>query len=179
MIAVIITATSCGSDNLSNSKAKKILNNCLKAKPKRHFSYLKTGEVLISPSSQVSMEKLKNLEKLSDDGYITLNLTTKKNAIWKEAKFYHVELTKKATKYIEGSSKTGGNLTLKSHRYVLDEVLEIHETPSYNMAQVKVRFKVTDITPFAILSESSKRKPWTKTLKFTKTNNGWKYCNKY
>lgn len=179
MIAIIITAMSCGSDNLSNSKAKKILNNCLESKPEQRFSYLKTGEVLISPSSEVSMEKFKNLEKLADDGYITMNLTTKKNAIWKEAKFYNVELTKKATEYIKKSSKTGGNITLNSHRYVVDEILEIHETPSYNIAKVKVQFKATDMTPFAILSSNSKKEFWTKTLKFTKTNDGWKHCDDY
>lgn len=45
------------------------------------------------------------------------------------------------------------------------------------MAEVKVKFKASEITPFVDLSLVKPKENYIKTIKFTKTNDGWKYCD--
>lgn len=178
LIVFSITVLSCGSDNLSSSKAKKIINECLELKPEQKFNTLMIGEVLISVASKDSKKKIESYKKLANDGYLKVTLTNKKNKIWKEAQFYNVELTEKAKPYIYKPSKmTEKTVYMKSHQYIVDEILEIHETPATNTARVKVKYKLVDTTPFTNLIRTSPKESITKTLKFTKTNDGWKYCD--
>lgn len=177
LLLISLIITSCGSDNLTNSKAKDIINKCLEEKPDQRFATIKTGEVLVDPSSKTSMEKVEVYKKLEQEGYLTFTLTNKKNAIYTGAKFYNLSLSEKASKYINQSKKNGDYVMLKSFRYVVDEVIEVQEIPAFNGAKVKVKYKAIDISPFVILPSGTVRENYTKTLDFKKTNNGWKYCD--
>ena len=64
-------------------------------------------------------------------------------------------------------------------KYAVDEVLEVREIPSTNSAEVKVRYKSDNLTPFASLSRKDPSDFLIKDIKMTKTSNGWKFCDNY
>lgn len=171
---------SCSSDELTKSKAKKIINACLEQKPEQKSVTIMTGEVLIGLGSQNTKDRIEGYKKLADQGFLKVTLTNKKNPIWKETKYYHVELTDKAKPYIYKIPKaTQKSVFMNSYKYVLDNILEIHETPATNTARVKAQYKLADITPFAAIKLTPPKETIIKTLKFTKTSDGWKYCDNH
>jgi len=177
---MLLAIVSCDSGELTKSKAKKIINKCLEINPEQKSIPVMIGESLISVGSVDSKNKIENYKKLADEGYLKVTLTDKKNNIWKETQYYSVELTEKAKPYLYKPSKMTETLAfLKTYQYVVDEILEIHEVPAVNTAEVKVQYKLADITPFATLNIGNPKETITKTLKFTKTNDGWKYCDNH
>ena len=98
---------------------------------------------------------------------------------YRKGKEFEVKLTEKALEFMEKVPENQGAAEAKTYKYEVDEVLEVHETPSTNTALVKVNLKATDITPFSILSSKSPSDFWVQKLKFTKTSNGWKYCDNF
>ena len=96
---------------------------------------------------------------------------------WNKRKVYEVTLTDNAVQYIYEAPEDGSSATMNSFRYEVEKIMEVYEIPSLNKAEVKVNFQPTNITPFSILSAKSPNKLWITKLIFTKTNNGWKYCD--
>ena len=177
LISVFFTIVSCSSDQLSKSKAKDIINECLEAKPDLKFIQIDNKEFVISEAVKDSKKIEDGLKKLANDGLLNIELLDKKNSIWAGNKYYKVNHTDQANKYVLESFSRNGKTAFKTFEYSVDEILEIHEIPAVNMAEVKVKFKASEITPFVDLSIVKPKENYIKTIKFTKTNDGWKYCD--
>jgi len=177
---VVLTALACSPGNLSKTKAKKIIAECLESNPEQKSTSLKLGEVLMPLTNDISKMNKGKYEKLASQGYITFTKTEKRNPIWKDARYYTIKLTKKAEPYIYKPSRTNKeSVSLKTHLYIIDEILEIHEMPVTNTAKVKAKLSLTDITPFMTLRVNNPKESIVKTFKLKKTSDGWVYCRNY
>lgn len=199
-ILTLLVIYSCGSDNLSNSKAKKIISECLEKEPIKRSISLQVNTARFLESIKDS--DFSKYEKLKEDGFIEMvpaKINAKKpvkgksndplsqwryeaelrryNRNYKNA--YDVKLTDKAEKYIENAPKNSNNVKMKAFIYEVNKVLEVQEIPAMNTAKVKVQYKAVDVTPFAILSRKDPSEFWVKDLTMTKTSNGWKYCDNF
>ena len=194
-LAISLILTSCGSDKLSNRKAENIIEDCLEKEPEKRTVTIRTDRV------SLVAEALENYKSLADEGFIDLeplHNNAKKpkklsndpldkwryesklkeyNSLYKNA--YTVKLTNKAQKYIDEALENSKTVTMKTHAYEVDEVLEVQEIPSMNVASVKVRFKPTDITPFSILLRKDIDEFLVKDINMARTSNGWKYCDNF
>lgn len=192
---------SCGSDELTHLKAKRIIQECLKQVPEQRTVTIDTK------STKLVGEKLEKYQKLQDKGLLELSLSTPKKSKpkpkapnfndplqkWQyEAQLrrykreleryknvYDISITKKAEKYITKASESSGHIKFKTFQYVVDKVLEIIEIPSNSSAKVKVRYMPDDITPFALLSSKDPSEFLIKDIRMIKTSNGWKFCDNY
>lgn len=199
-IVPLIIVCACGSDNLTNSKAKNIISECFEKEP------LQRSVSVHLNNTQIYGDDISKYEKLKDEGYI--EITPKKTntpkpvkkqstgdplADWRnEAALrlyerelernkntYIIKLTKKAEKYIERAHENSNTIVLKTFKYEVDKVLEVQEIPAMNAAKVKVQYVAEDITPFAILSPKDPSEFLIEDLNMTKTSNGWKYCDDF
>lgn len=181
----------CGSDKLDNSKAEKIINSCLEKNPIERMASLYILK------AKLEGKKLEDYKKLEEEGYIKLapakpnykkisdsdpladfKRQAQKRRYARDYKnAYDVELTEKGLAYTKDTRKNTAVLRMKSHHYEVDEILEIRETPAYNVASVKVKLKPVGTTPFTVLYGEPAKKERIETYKFTKTNDGWKYCD--
>ena len=192
-VLTVLFLASCGSDELSNKKAEKIISKCLENDPEL---IKRTRMVIIKTGAQKIPEKdLGKYQELEDKGFIELSKeqsklkeNDKNDPLWewrykaeqmriKDA--YNVKVTQKAESYIDKTYNRKNKNRVQSHAYELDKVLEVQEIPSQNKATVKVRFKPVDITPFSILYHKDPSEFWDKDVKMSKTSNGWKYCDDY
>jgi len=192
----LLVICSCGSDNLSNSKAEKIISKCLKKNPANQEVLLSINQVSFRNNSK-KLENYKNIEK---KGLITMESVDVKSKIkkpngndplaqWRyEAELrrverrgntFKIEITTKAKKFISVAPENGNSIRMKSHKYVVDKVLEVQEIPSMNAAKVKVQYKAEDVTPFSILSSKDPAEFLIEDLDMVKTSNGWKYCDEF
>ena len=170
---------SCNSDSLSNSKAKKIITECLEATPEQRQANITIGKATFR-NNKNDLQLLQKYKKLTEDNYLEMNLIREISRGWnKGAKEYNIQLTKKALEYMIEVPENGGVAYAKTFKYKVDKVLEVHEIPSMNVAQVKVNFKAVDISPFAVFSAKDPSEFWIKELQFSKTSNGWKHCDNF
>lgn len=176
----------CTSDNLSNSKAKKIISKCLKKEPEQRKALLQLGRVTFRKSK----DKITKYKSLKKDGLIDMFLIKNKKlkegndplAKWHNEEIakreeYEIKLTEKGLKYIYEINKNGNSATVKIFSYDVDKILEVQEIPATNTAKVKIQYEATDITPFAILSSKDPSEYWVRNQTLKKTTDGWKYCD--
>lgn len=168
---------SCGSDELGNSKAKKILADCLKQKPEQRWASFRVGKATFR-NQDYDNELLDKYIQLMEEGYLEMELIREFKSFYKQ-KEYSIKLTEKSLEYMEKVPENSGNARAKAFNYVVDEVLEVHETPATNTAEVRVSFKADDVTPFAVFYPKDPNEFWVEKLRFTKTSNGWKYCDDF
>lgn len=176
--SILLFLCSCGSDRLSNSKAESIIQDCLKANPEERNATFRIGKTTFR-DKDYDKELLGKYVQLMEDGYLQMELIREINTRYNKGKEYEVKLTEKALEYMDKVPENGGNVTAKAFKYDVDEVLEVHETPSTNTATVRINFKAEDVTPFAVFSSKDPTEFWVQKLKFSKTSNGWKYCDDF
>lgn len=176
-LLILIALISCGSDNLSNSKAEKIISKCLDAKPEQRTANFKIGKATFR-DKDYDQDLLNKYTQMVEEGFMEMELIKEVTKGWnKGSKEYEIKLTQKALEFMEQLPEQGNLAVAKTFKYEVDEVLEVHETPATNTAEVKVNFKASNVTPFAIFSRKDPSEFWIKTLRFSKTSNGWKYCD--
>lgn len=196
LLLLALLICSCGSDNLSNSKAEDIISDCLEKEPIQRTVSIRLNK------NKITGDELIKYEELKEDGYIEITSTEnnvkkpvkgKSNdplAEWRyEAELrrynrnyknaYDIKLTDKAENHIETAPEKSNSVKIKAFRYEVDKVLEVQEIPAMNTAKVKVQYKAVDITPFAILSRKDPTEFWVKDITMMKTSNGWKYCDDF
>ncbi|MCD4792952.1 MAG: hypothetical protein K8R54_06955 [Bacteroidales bacterium] len=176
ILFVVVTFVSC-SDNLSNSKAEKILKKCFEKEQNYVSVKVFTGDVIFYKED---MEQLSKYKKLADDGYLIVDSIGIKKTIFGKHPHYNIQFTSKSKDFILEQNLKHLNLTYTKvllFDYEIDEVTDVHENPSTNTAVVNVNLKQVNITPFKILMND--KHPEIKVLKLTfrKTNNRWKYCD--
>lgn len=196
LLLLALLICSCGSDNLSNSKAEDIISDCLEKEPIQRTVSIRLNK------NKIAKDDLTKYEELKKDGY--LEMESAKNNVKKPVKkksddplaqwryeaelrsynrnyknAYDVKLTDKAEKHIETAPEKSNLVKMKAFRYEVDKVLEVQEIPAMNTAKVKVQYKAVDITPFAVLSRKDPAEFWVKDITMTKTSNGWKYCDNF
>ncbi len=175
---IVLLFVSCGSDNLSNSKAESIISECLETKPEQRTVSFNIGKVTFR-DRDYDKELLQGYRTLLESGHIEMKLIKETKTGYRKGKEFEVKLTEKALEHMEKVPENDGTAEAKIYKYVVDEVLEVHETPATNTALVKVNFKVADKTPFSILASKDPSDFWVQKLKFSKTSNGWKYCDNF
>ena len=179
LLTVLLFLQSCGSENLSNSKAEKILNHCLEKEPEQRTANFRIGKATFSQQEQ-DQELLEKYLKLKEDGYLEMELLKEFEKGWRKGtKEYKVGLTDNALEFMDQIPETGHIAIAKAFKYAVDEVLEVQEMPSTNTATVKVRYKAIDITPFSIFSRKDPKEFYIDDLLMKKTSNGWKYCDDF
>ena len=176
-IVLLLLVFSCSSDELSNSKAKKIISKCLEKEPEQRTVNIRIGEATFYDRND--KELLNKYMKLKEQGMIEMKLLKKTEKGWNKRKEFSVKLTEKALKFIDEVPENGNYAQAKIFKYIVDDVLEVHETPAINEAVVRVKYKTVDITPFNILSNIDPKEFRIEKLKFTKISNGWKYCDEF
>ncbi len=165
------------SDSLSHGKAKRLIKDCLANNPKTKTMLLQHGNIWFDTTDKT----LTNYKKLADEGFLILTPTDETSAAYPNLAMFHVKLTDKTNSFIvteEDVSKTAltdGLIRVKIYEYEIDKIKSIHEIPSLNTADVQVVYKITNRTPFSILS-LLKPEEKTTTEEFTKTNEGWRFC---
>lgn len=172
----------CSSDTLNNSKAEKIIRKCVENDPDKYqkTTILESGEVRLSKDKEIS-----KYEKLRDQGLITMTVIeqdlSKASALTeyanKRSQAFNIQLTKKADQFIDIGRN--GKQKIRTFAYEVDEVLEVQEIPSNNIANVQVKYKVVNKTPFFILSPKYPDDFTINKVTMKKTSNGWKYCDTY
>lgn len=178
-IMLCLLATSCGSDNLTNSKAEKIISACLESKPELRTSYFAIGKATFK-NKDYDNDLLGKYTKLVEDGYLEMELVQEFSTGWRKGtKEYNIKLTEDALEYMEEVPENGNQAIAKAFRYVVDEVLEVQEIPSLNTAKVKIQYKAADITPFSVFSRKDPKEFWIDNITVRKTSNGWKYCDTF
>ncbi len=179
LLLLTITLLSCGSDNLSNSKAKKIISKCLEIKPEQRTTSINISKATFTANKHDSILLSKYI-KLKDDDYLEMKLIKEFTKGWRKGtKEYSIKLTKDAMEYMERVPEKGNIAYAKTFKYKVDKVLEVQEIPANNTAKAKVQYKAVDITPFAIFSYKDPSEFWIKDRILTKTSNGWKYCDNF
>jgi len=87
-----------------------------------------------------------------------------------------IQPTSKGEKYLVPSDDKQGAY-FSTYQYELDEVTRVHEMPSFNVAEVDVKFKVKKKTPFAQSDNGDRYLNPTRKFTFQKTSNGWEFCD--
>ncbi|AXG69813.1 hypothetical protein KORDIASMS9_02041 [Kordia sp. SMS9] len=171
LILMLLTLISCDSGNLTNSKAQKIIELCLEKKPLQRTVQLQINKTRFY-KSQIK-ELLPKYEKLQEKGLLEIK------SLEKNKRKFEVTITESGKKLIEELREGSNFVLMRSHKYEVDEVLEVIENPMQNTAVVKVQYKAIDITPFSILNRSDMNEFIIQDIKMIKTSNGWKYCDNY
>lgn len=177
---------SCGSDQLSKSEAKSIIQECQEKSGKELFKTNKYiyGIIEVPDSSSADfstfLEKHKKLEKL---GLVNISQPKKDTREFGRTKGNVIEitLTSKGKEFVVGRiDDFFGSLSapFKSCEYKIKEVTEIQEIPERNEAKVKVVLERYSETPFfEEANEKGNPKELIDTAPFRKTSDGWKLCD--
>lgn len=175
---LLILICSCGSNNLSNSNAEEILEECLKKNPEQRIASFRIGKATFR-DTDYDKELLGKYAQLAEDGYLTMEFVRELKSRYNKGKEYSIDLTEKALEYMEKVPEKGGNVKAKAFTYEIEEVLQVQEIPSLNSAKVKVKYKADNKTPFIIFYGKNLQDFWIDDLSMNKTSNGWKYCDDF
>lgn len=175
--------TSCGSDVLNKSKAKRMIQSCSSENPYNITTNILLGEHRISrrvtkkieeyqPLVDAGLLEIRQFEEMRKD--IGLNRSRSGNS-QKMTKLVDIQPTAKGKKYLTTPEpKTSGDFLL--YEYQINEITEIHEVPSFNVAEVFTVMKPNNQTPFAEIFDKKKDEPKKRKFVFKKTDNGWTFC---
>lgn len=176
LITILGLITISCSDDLSNSKAENIIIECLNKEPYRKTVKFQYGERLIYNKNKEEFQKLKELQK---KGFLKIDsLGMKKIRFYGKYPKFNIKLLEKSKEYIIEQTESNKKLyvELLAFDYEVDEVKEVYEIPSLNVAEVRTNFKKTNVSPFSILTNENTSDFKIRKLKFKKTSNGWRYC---
>ncbi len=176
-LMAIILFISC-SDNLSHSKAKRLIEDCLEKDPKVETVKLQYGKISFRKKDKDLLDRYKILEA---DGYLTLDSIGVEKSYYGNKSLFNIVLTDKSTDFIieqaqSRFSESIYNAKIKVFEYEVDEIKEIQEIPSFNSAEARVNYKRTNITPFVILRDQNETDFKIVRESFGKTSEGWKFC---
>jgi hypothetical protein len=182
-ILFFILLTSCRSDKLTTSKAESLFITCQAGENlvktntssygviERSDSFKKRNGNFIASYKKLEKEGLYNVGELQ---------RVKSNYIMKDR--YEVNLTPKAKEFlVSAREKYNGEISGKFRicEYTFGSIEEIHEIPEKNIADVRVKFIRINETPFfREAHEKLNPKKVFKQVKYKKTNDGWKLCDK-
>lgn len=175
-IISIIVLNSC-SDNLSNSKAKDIISDCIK---KNHFGSIKIfeGDNLVKSYSPETIKYFSNLKKLDRDGLIKFDSLRYINGL---GIYYNLHMTSKAKEFILTSAPSKkfpeiNEIFVKAFNYKLLNIININELDSSSSAEVTTEYSKISESPFSILDENDSKLN-SEVFTLIKTDKGWKGCD--
>ena len=176
---------SCGSDELTKSKAENLIRDCEEksGKPAIKTTSFDYGRIeVVSYGKKRNDSKMELYTKYKEMGLVTIDtLPTEETGTWgRKKESYQINLTSKATPHIIKTDTLNGKITAKAKvfQYLFDSVTEVHEIPNKNTASVKAKLVRTDETPFFTEAiEKKNKKEVIRTLPFRKTTDGWKLCD--
>lgn len=184
-LLVSIILSSCGSDELTKSKAEYLIRDCEKkvGKPAIKTTSFDYGRIeVVSYGNTKYDSKMKIYTKYKEMGLVTIDtFPAEKSGSWgRKKELYQVNLTEKAIPHIIKTDTVNDKITakVKVFQYIFDSVTEVHEIPEKNTASVKAKLVRTNETPFFTEAfEKKNKKEIIKTLPFRKTTDGWKLCD--
>lgn len=169
----MLSIISC-SDKLTESKVKKLVDECLEKKPSYGTSIIETGKL------KYIGERLETFNALQEKGLLNIEKREIGNVYYKQTE-YLISLTDKAKPFIiESKDYYSGNTQhiVRLYTFKLSEIGAIQEIPAMNAADVGVTYKKEDKTPFYDILEKDKTDFKTKKIMIKKTENkGWVYCD--
>jgi|GEM_PF-1932957 len=188
-ISCLLFLISCSSDALTERKAKKIINKCLSEAPYEKMTSIKIGE----HRAKSVKSDLQKYQIFIEDELLTVK---EFEAVREKANFnpffksknkemtdlVDIQPTSKAKKHLISSGKDGiffdntERAYFRMYEYELDEITKVHEMPSFNVAEVNVKFKVKKKTPFAKSDKDGRYLNPTHKFTFMKTDKGWQFC---
>lgn len=168
-ILILLLFSCSGSDELTHSKAEKIIKECIKKEPMYGSSKTGLGKNIALTQKQITAAK-----KLAEKGIIKYSKTSYFQTVQLTDKAESLLLDKEETMRVYATGKYT-KAAFKTCEYKVSEIIEIKETPAFNEATVIVKFKKINKTE---ISELDKNKTDFLTIKITirKTSNGWKLC---
>lgn len=177
-----LTLISCGSDQLTNSKAESIIEDCQTKKSLIKTKTISYGIVemddLLKSKFPDYLKPYQENEKL---GIVHIGPLERVRGIVGKKDRYEVTLTPKEEEYLVSSEEgSGGKIKgkFKICEYRFAGVKEIQEIPERNEATVKVSFARFNETPlFEDSQEKRNPKEIVKTVTFRKIESGWKLCD--
>lgn len=185
-VLILVTLTSCGSDQLSKSEAESIFKECQEKLGKKLFktNIYRYGIIDISDSDDAKYDNmLDKHKKMEELGLVTVSESKKDTRKFGKAKgdIIEVSLTAKGKEYLVGRvDDMFGHLSaqFKSAEYEIKEIVEIQEIPERNEAKVKITFERFSETPFfEEANEKKNSKEFSDTATYRKTTDGWKLCD--
>ena len=182
LISFYTIFTACSTDELAKDQAESIIKEC---QTKESLIKTKTfyyGTVEIDDLLKAKFpDKMKPYQKFEKLGILKIGPLQRVKGIIGKKDRYDVTLTEKGKALLVKSEKSSrGKITgkFKTCEYKFDSVTEIQEVPERNEAKVKVKFLRFNETPFfEDAHEKRNPKEIIKTVKFRKTDNGWKLCD--
>jgi hypothetical protein len=174
LLFLVITLFSC-SDNLTENKIESLVENCLEDNPVTKDTTITVGTITLYKNSKNSPLKLEKYHKLKDAGYVSIekkseNTRGTKYLITPTEKLKEITLAKNKNSILSLIRRS--TIKVKLYEYELNEVLEIHEIPSANLANVKLSFAPINYTEVAKVL-SSRGRVLNRKKAFKKTNSGW------
>lgn len=185
-VLLVLLITSCGSDELTKSKAKSIMKECQEKLDKELFKTNQYRYGIIDIPDRKSEEYFNTLnthKKLEKLGLVTISEPNKDTRELGNSKgdIIEVNLTPKGKEFLVGRvDNTFGHLKaeFKSCEYKIKKVVEIQEIPERNEAKVKVAFERYNETPFfEKANQKANPKELVETASFRKTTDGWRLCD--
>lgn len=184
IVFLLSLATFCAcSDELNESKATKIIEGC--KQNIETFSVKIPDELSLDHigDSRFSREKADIYLGIYNDKYLTFD-TIETGKSWFNKYYTYHELkpiiTKKGEEFVVKSDDN--TLKVKVYDIELVKILEVHEVPAFNAAEVKALYVKTNKTPFYELAKYEirdfEKKDTIQVRKmFNKTEKGWKLCD--
>lgn len=176
---IILLLVSCSSDKLTNSQVKELIEECISKE--KAFNIVDVEIVLGNETVLNKALKPTDTEeiylKLSEEGLV--NIKKLETNFLGYIPMYNISLTDEGKKHITKIEKKSFTSTwVKCFTLEIDDIKEIHEIPSENIAKVKVTFRKENKTPFMILlnDELNNDDLIKQTITFKKTNKGWRLC---
>lgn len=175
---------SCGSDELTKSKAEALAKECEAKSEKKlvRTSKLKYGEINLSPTDYAkNPELLETYQKLEKLGVVKLSTIERKKGALGEKDHFEVSITPEGETYRVGKEQNFlGSLSgqFKICEYKFKVAKEIQEIPERNEAKVSLVLERFNQTPFfEDADEKDNPKEIVETAIFRKTTDGWKLCD--
>ncbi len=177
-VLLFTTFTYCDSDKLTKQKVIELYKECSE---KGNTQYAEKRITLGSKTTLNTHLKPQNSEenymKFKEQGLINFE---KLKTSFMGYPQYNISLTKKGESYVSKTKKDGTwtKTWVKCFSLELDEIIEIHEIPTQNIATIKIKLKKVNKTPFIILmNKENNNNLIEKTIGLKKTNDGWKLCD--
>lgn len=177
-ILLLVSITSCSSDELTKEKVKELYKECSKKGNNQYAEKRITlGNKTVLNTRLKPQNSEENYTKLKEEGLINFK---KLGTSFMGQPQYSISLTEKGKSYISETKKDGTwtKTWVKCFSLELNEILEIHEIPEQNIASIKITLKKVNKTPFIVLMNKENNDDLIeKTIGLKKTTDGWKLCD--
>ena len=149
LLVAFLSLTACSDGKLTPSQAKDLVEESLEGKPLYETAYITLGEVKLR--TQKDGEKIKQIKRLEDDDYLSLEeIKMKKKWLSNDSVWVvNIKCTDKALPYVTELKETRAKV--KTLEYVLADEINVEQKNEKN-ATITATLQKKE-TPFSFLSK--------------------------